>query len=323
VRPRADAILAGPVKLSVVTTLYNSSAHVREYYDRASAAARRLTPDYELIFVNDGSPDDAFEQVLELHRADPRVVGVDLSRNFGHYKAMMTGLSFARGERVFLIDSDLEEDPALLVPFSAELERRGCDVVYGVQTSRKGGWFERLSGALFWRLFNWLSPVPVPPNVVTARLMTRRYVRNLLRFRESEVFIMGLWSMTGFEQVPLHMAKGSRGATNYTLRRKLAVLVNSITSFSNVPLVAIFYFGVVLSVVAAAYLLFLIVKWMLQSQPVIGWTSVIASIWLLGGLMISFLGIIGIYLAKVFVETKRRPYTVIRKVWRRDAPAAG
>jgi putative glycosyltransferase len=311
------------VKLSVVTTLYNSSAHVSEFYRRARESARRLTEDFELIFVNDGSPDDAFAQVLELHRADPRVVGVDLSRNFGHYKAMMTGLSFARGERVFLVDSDLEEDPALLIPFAAEMERRGCDVVYGVQASRKGGWFERASGALFWRLFNWLSPVQVPANPVTARLMTRRYVRSLLRFRESELFIMGLWSMTGFEQVPVQVTKGSRGASTYTLRRKLTVLVNSITSFSNVPLVAIFYFGVALSTVAACYLLFLIVKWMLQSQPVIGWTSVIASIWLLGGLIISFLGVIGIYLAKVFVETKRRPYTVIRKVWRRDPLEAG
>lgn len=304
------------MKLSVVTTLYNSAPFVREFYQRAVAAAERFAPGFEIIFVNDGSPDDAFAQVLELHRSDPRVVGIDLSRNWGHHKAMMTGLAFARGEHVFLIDSDLEEDPAMLTEFAAEMERRGCDVVYGVQAARKGGWFERRAGSLFWWLFNRLSPVAIPPNMTTARLMTRRYVKNLLRFRERELFIAGLWLMTGFEQVPVTVSKGSRGGTSYTLGRRLSAMVNSITSFSNVPLVAIFHFGVAISFFAFCYLVYLMLKWAFLEEPVLGWTSVIASIWLLGGLIISFLGVIGIYLSKVFSESKRRPYTVIRKVWR-------
>ncbi|OFZ96118.1 MAG: glycosyl transferase [Betaproteobacteria bacterium RIFCSPLOWO2_02_67_12] len=307
------------MRLSIVTTLYNSAPHVREFYERTRRAAARLTEDFEIVFVNDGSPDDAFAQVIELQRGDARVVGVDLSRNFGHYKAIMTGLGFCRGERVFLIDSDLEEDPELLAEFSAQMDARGCDVVYGVQAGRKGGWFERASGALFWRLFNWLSPVRVPANLITARLMTRRYVRNLVRFRDQEVFLAGLWQITGFEQVPLSVTKGSRGHSNYTLRRKFAVLVNSITSFSNLPLVLIFYVGLAISASAFGYIVYLVARWSAQEQPVLGWTSVIASVWLLGGLIISFLGVIGIYLSKVFIESKRRPYTVIRKVWRRGA----
>jgi putative glycosyltransferase len=304
------------VKLSIVTTLYRSAPYVREFYARAVSAAQRLTPDFEIIFVNDGSPDDAFAQVLELHKADARVVGVDLSRNFGHYKAIMTGLAYARGEHVFLIDSDLEEDPALLADFAARMQALACDVVYGVQRARKGGWFERVSGEVFWWFFNRLSPVPVPANLTTARLMTRRYVRSLLRFREREVFLAGLWALAGFEQVAIEIDKGSRGSTTYTLRRKLSVLVNSITSFSNMPLVAIFQFGVLISALAFAYLAYVVAKWFVQDVPVEGWTSVIASIWLLGGLIISFLGVIGIYLAKVFSEAKRRPYSIVRKVWR-------
>jgi putative glycosyltransferase len=305
------------VKLSIVTTLYCSSPYVREFYARASAAARRLSEDFEIVFVNDGSPDDAFAQVIELHRGDARVVGIDLSRNFGHYKAIMTGLSFARGERVFLLDCDLEEDPELLAQFAAEMDSRGCDVVYGVQATRKGGWFERSSGALFYWLFNRLSPVRVTANQTTARLMTRRYVRSLLRFREREIFLIGLWALAGYEQVPLSVVKGSSGQTTYTLRRKLSVLVNSITSFSNLPLAGIFYCGLAISAAALCYLVFLVVKWSLQEEPVVGWTSVIASIWLLGGMMISFLGVIGIYLSKMFAETKRRPYTLVREVWRK------
>ena len=304
------------MRLSIVTTLYQSGPSVREFYARASEAAARLDGDYEIVFVNDGSPDDAFQQVLALQATDPRVVGVDLSRNFGHYKAIMTGLRYCRGERVFLIDCDLEEAPELLSEFSATMDARGCDVVYGVQSGRKGGWFERITGALFWRLFNWLSPVRVPENLTTVRLMTRRYVRSLVRFRDQEVFLAGLWQIAGFEQVPVGVTKGSRGTSTYTLRRKVAVLVNSITSFSNLPLVMIFYVGLGISAAAFAYILFLVFRWSSQAQPVLGWTSVIASIWLVGGLMISFLGVIGIYVAKVFMESKRRPYTVVRKVWR-------
>ena len=306
------------MRLSIVTTLYNSAPHVREFYQRALRAAQGITDDFEIVFVNDGSPDDAFAQVIELHRSDARVVGIDLSRNFGHYKAIMTGLGHCRGERVFLIDSDLEEDPALLAEFSRLMDERSCDVVYGVQAERKGGWLERVSGALFWRLFNWLSRVRLTPNLVTARLMTRRYVRNLVRFRDQEVFLAGLWQITGFEQVAVQVHKSSRGASNYTLRRKIAVLVNSITSFSNLPLEMIFYVGLAISAGAFGYIAYLVVRWTTHEQPVLGWTSVIASIWLLGGLMISFLGVIGIYLAKVFMEAKRRPYTVIRQIWRRD-----
>jgi putative glycosyltransferase len=305
------------MKLSIVATLFHSAPYVREFYERIVRAATPITSEFEIIFVNDGSPDDAFARVLELHRDDPRVVGVDLSRNFGHHKAIMTGLAYARGERVFLVDVDLEEEPELLTQFAAEMDRRGCDVVYGVQIARKGRWFERHSGELFWWLFNRLAPQPVPPNMLTARLMTRRYVRSVLRFRDQELFLPGLWSMAGFEQVPLPVRKGFRGGeSTYTLRRKLTLMVNSITSFSNLPLVGIFYFGAVTSVMAVGYLTYVFFRWWLVSQPA-GWTSVIASVWLLGGLMISFLGVIGIYLSKVFVETKRRPYTVVRKVWRR------
>jgi putative glycosyltransferase len=305
------------MKLSIVATLFHSAPYVREFYERIVRVAQPLTDDFEIVFVNDGSPDDAFARVLELQRADPRVVGVDLSRNFGHHKAMMTGLAYARGERVFLIDVDLEEEPELLTQFAAAMEHRACDVVYGVQVARKGRWFERASGELFWWLFNRLSPQPVAPNMLTARLMTRRYVRSLLRFRERELFLPGLWSMAGFEQVPLAVRKGFHGnQSTYTLRRKLTLAVNSITSFSNLPLIAIFYFGAAISALAVGYLVYVFLRWWLVSQPA-GWTSVIASVWLLGGLMISFLGVIGIYLSKMFVETKRRPFTIVRKVWRR------
>ncbi len=303
------------MKLSVVATLYMSAPHLEEFWRRASEAARVIAEDdFEIVLVNDGSPDASLEKAVRIARDDPHAVVVDLSRNFGHHKAMMTGLAFAKGEHVFLIDSDLEEDPAWLPAFAAQLAGDRCDVVYGVQDRRKGGWFERWSGGIYYRLVPALSGLDLPRDMVTARLMTRRYVDALLLHEEREVDIGGLWALTGFVQRAHVVTKQSTSETTYTLWHRAAVLVNSITSFSNFPLVAIFYVGIAIFGVAATYSAVLIVNWIFLAKPVSGWTSLIVSIWLLGAMIISFLGIIGIYLAKMYSEVKRRPYTIVREV---------
>jgi putative glycosyltransferase len=274
-----------------------------------------MTDDYEIVLVNDGSPDKSLVLAVHLAELDSHVIVVDLSRNFGHHKAMMTGLSHSYGEQVFLIDSDLEEEPEWLLSFSAQMERDRCDVVYGVQDQRRGGLFERWSGEWFYRFFRMLTGLTLPENIVTARLMTRRYVDALLRHDEREVFLAGLWHITGFDQRSQTIKKHNTSGTTYTLRRKMSVLVNSVTSFSNAPLKAIFYVGVAISLLAGGYTTYLIINWLFLAQPLSGWTSVMASIWLLGGSIISFIGVIGIYLSKIFSETKHRPYTIVRQIY--------
>src|SRR3954467_2021177 len=143
--------------LSIVTTLYRSALHLEEFHRRVRAPAEKITSDYEIIFVNDGSPDNSLGIALSIYERDDRVRVIDLSRNFGHHKAMMTGLTHARGDLVFLIDSDLEEDPELLASFGEAMSQTGADVVYGVQRGRRGGLVERWSGRLFFTIFNWLS----------------------------------------------------------------------------------------------------------------------------------------------------------------------
>lgn len=306
------------MKLSIVATLYRSAPYVREFCARASAQARLLAgDDFEIVLVNDGSPDESLALAVAEHEADAHVVVVDLSRNFGHHKAMMTGLAHARGDHVFLIDSDLEEEPEWLAEFASQLERDRCDVVYGVQARRKGGRFEQVTGIWFYRLFQSVTGVALPQNVVTARLMTRRYVNALLLHDEREFFIAGLWYLTGFDQRPQVVAKLSHSQTTYTLGHKVALLVNSITAFSNAPLVAIFYVGVTILAFALAYIAYIAYIWLSVDTPVTGYTSLIASVWLLGGLMISFMGVIGIYLSKIFSEAKRRPYTIVREIFRK------
>jgi len=303
------------MKLSIVTTLYQSAPYIEEFIRHATDAAKSMTDDYEIVLVNDGSPDDSLVLAVHLAELDSHVIVVDLSRNFGHHKAMMTGLSHSSGEQVFLIDSDLEEEPEWLLSFSTQMERDRCDVVYGVQEQRKGGLFERWSGEWFYRFFRMLTGLTLPENIVTARLMTRRYVDALLRHDEREVFLAGLWHITGFDQRSQTIKKHNTSGTTYTLRRKMSVLVNSVTSFSNAPLKAIFYIGVAISLLAGGYTTYLIINWLFLAQPLSGWTSVMASIWLLGGSIISFIGVIGIYLSKIFSETKHRPYTIIRQIY--------
>jgi len=304
------------MKLSIVATLYQSAPHIKEFHERASACAKRIVGnDYEIVFVNDGSSDSSLDMAIKLTEQDSHVVVVDLSRNFGHHKAMMTGLEHARGKHVFLIDSDLEEEPEYLISFAKQMERDACDVVYGVQEKRKGGWFERWSGDVYYSIFNFLSDIEHPRNVVTARLMTRRYVDALLQFKEREMVISCLWVITGFKQCAHTVKKHMTSATTYSLARKIDHLTNSITSFSTVPLRLIFYIGLSIFACALLYAGYLIFNKLVLATPMDGWTSVIVSIWLLGGLIISFIGLISIYLSKVFSETKQRPNSIVREIY--------
>lgn len=304
------------MKLSIVATLYQSAPYINEFHERASASAKRIVgDDYEIVLVNDGSPDNSLNLAIRLTEQDPHVVVVDLSRNFGHHKAMMTGLAQAKGELIFLIDSDLEEEPEWLEAFAQQMKQDRCDVVYGVQERRKGNWFERWSGQWFYSFFKVLTGLALPENVVTSRLMARRYVDALLCHQEREVFMAGLWYITGFDQHPQVIKKHHTSETTYTFRRKMSLLVNSVTSFSNAPLVSIFYIGVAISLFALAYIVYLVTHWLFLEKPMSGWTSVMASIWLLGGMVISFIGIVGIYLSKIFSETKQRPYTIVRQIY--------
>jgi len=304
------------IRLSIVATLYRSAPHIEEFCRRAARTARDMIgDDYEIILVNDGSPDDSLDIAVAMTESDTHVKLVDLSRNFGHHKAMMTGLVHARGRHIFLIDSDLEEEPEWMIPFFSHMNKNKCDVVYGVQERRKGNWLERWTGAWFYVIFNLLSGIDLPRNIVTARLMTRRYVEALLRHEEREVFLAGLWMITGFDQKPLSVRKHSLNKSNYTIRRKLYILINSVTSFSNAPLFGIFVVGVTIFALSLLFTLYTILNWLFLSSPPSGWTSLIVSVWMLGGMIISFIGVIGVYLSKIYVETKRRPYTIVRQIY--------
>lgn len=301
------------MKISVVSTLYKSAPYIAEFVRRVRAELVKLTSDYEIVLVDDGSPDDSLRTAVGLLSNEPRLKIVELSRNFGHHKAMVTGLEHATGDLVFLIDVDLEEPPELLGAFHEKLLREELDVVYGLQESRKGHLPERFFGWLAWRMLSLMLPIRVPNNHSTVRLMTRDYAQALIRHKEHKTAIGGLLVITGFRQAGLAFKKGFRGATSYSFGARLFALLDSVTSFSEMPLYLVFYIGLTVVFVSAVIGCALIAL-KLTGQVLEGWVSTLVSVWFLGGLAIFSIGVVGLYVSRIFIETKNRPYVIVRKV---------
>jgi putative glycosyltransferase len=320
--------------ISVVTTLYRSSPYLEEFYRRTLEAVRPAGRDgdldVEFIFVDDGSPDDSAVKAREFLKRQTAATLVELSRNFGHHRAILTGLSFARGDLVFLIDCDLEEQPELFGDMLSTLERtrheaQPADVVYAVPSRRKGGAFERVSGELFYKLFNALSDVRVPNNWMICRLMTARYVRALLAHHERELFLGGLFGITGFRQVAITADRRHKGSSAWTLKRKLKVALQALTAFSARPLWLLAGIGTLISAASALAILYMIVRVMVFGLPYqSGWASTMVTISFFGGLNLLAIGVVGLYVAQVFAEVKGRPCIVkeVRANFERESAVA-
>lgn len=303
------------MRLTIVSTLYNSQPFLEEFYRRVVAVAETLTNDFELLLVNDGSPDNVLDVAIGLHRRDPRVTIVDLSRNFGHHRAMMAGLSYARGDLIFLIDCDLEEPPEVLPQFYKRMIDEDCDVVYGIRKSRRDRRASDLSASIFYWVMAQTGGIDLPRNLSTVRLMSQRYVSSLIRHQEREVLIAGLWAITGFKQIPFEIARErSRHRTNYSIRSRMKLTIDYLTSFSPDLLYNVFYAGIGIFALSLASLVYLVMLRVIWGHPLAGWTSLIASIWMFGGLTVLLIGLVGIYIAHIFNETKGRPYVIVRDV---------
>ena len=299
--------------------MYKSAPYLEEFRRRAGAAVATVSPDYEIVFVDDGSPDESLRIARRLLDGDPHVRIVELSRNYGHHKAVIAGLQHARGDLVFLLDSDLEEKPELFARFYEVMTSAPADdpidVVYGMQARRKGGWVERATGYAFFWLYNRVADLAVPPHAMMARLMTRRYLDALLAHPETELFLLGVMTRTGFRQIGVVAEKGSRDTTTYSLRRRVIATLDAVTSFSHAPLYVIFWLGLFFSTLASAGIVYLLVRIVIfDDRFLAGWPSVIVVTTLFGGLLLASVGVLGIYLAKVFLEVKRRPRYVVKRV---------
>lgn len=307
------------MKLSVVTTLYKSKGFLEVFLkEMIDAIAVIDVKEFELIFVNDGSPDDSVSYLLKRKNEIPQIKIIDLSRNFGHHYAIQAGLNYATGEYVFLIDNDLETPPTVLVDYYNEIKKdTTLDVVYGYQEARKGNFIEKQAGSIFWVLINKLSDTKIPHNILTERLMTKQYVHELLRLQDANLFIGGMFYWVGFNQKGMPVKKGQRkGASTYTIKRRAELMLQAITSFSGKPLEWLFYIGISTSFFSFLFIIYLAFqKIMHQDEVQLGWTSIVAINVLILGIISTFLGLIGIYIFKIFKQVQGRPNVIIKKIY--------
>jgi putative glycosyltransferase len=269
--------------------------------------------------VDDGSQDDGLQKAITKTEMLPQLKVVELSRNFGHHNALREGLAHATGDLIFMLDSDLEEEPEWFPVFLEQLNTN-TDAVVGVQSNRKGGFLERINGAIFWKLFNFLTDVKIPNNICTIRLMKKEVAQAILKYQESEFFFSGVQSLAGFRQVNLTIEKKSKGYSSYTLKRRLALMMNAISSFSSKPLIYLISLGSIVSLISiVSGLVLLFRKFALHADFQMGWSSLILSIWFLSGVIMSMTGILGIYVAKMYNEVKQRPNTIVRNIYNKKS----
>lgn len=307
------------MNLSIVTTLYRSQPFLRTFHQQMSNAIQKLgINDYEVVYVNDGSPDDSVSCLLEMRRDDSHIRIIDLSRNFGHHYALQAGISFASGDYVYIVDNDMETPvDFLLTCYSEMLQHSNIDLIYGVQEQRKGHLVEKMGGFLFWKIFNMLSDVRVPANILTECLMTRNFVDELLRLNDANLFLGGMIHWVGMEKKEIVVKKGQReGKSTYTFRKRLSLMIQALTSFSGKPLEWLFYSGIGITCISVVFLLYLFVKKMILGNAIsLGWTSLIGINLLTLGIITTFLGLIGLYVFRIYKQVQGRPNYVIKKVY--------
>lgn len=278
--------------------------------------AERISEKSRILFVNDGSKDKTWEIISSLHAADPVFSGVDLTRNRGHQNALLAGLMTAKDkcDMCISMDADLQDDVDA-VDRMVEEYYAGCDIVYGVRSSRKKDtFFKRFTAEGFYRLINWMGAETVF-NHADYRLMSRRALEGLAEFKEVNLFLRGIVPMVGYRTGTVEYERGERfaGESKYPLKKMIAFAMEGITSLSTKPLKMITGLGFFIFLVSIAMLIYSIVRWAM-GETIIGWASVICSVWAIGGLILLSLGVIGEYIGKIYLETKDRPRFLIREV---------
>ena len=302
--------------LSVVAPCFNEQAVLPEFLRRVGAVLDGIGGTAEIVVVDDGSSDGTWTTMTEAAARDPRIVAVRLMRNHGHQLALTAGLGVCRGERILVIDADLQDPPELLPDMLALMDREGADVVYGQRRQRDGeSLFKRATAAAFYRLIGRMTDVEIPLDAGDFRLITRRVLDLLTAMPERHRFVRGMVAWIGGRQVPLPYDRKARvaGESKYPLAKMLRFAADAITAFSIVPLMASMTIGWVMAAVGFAFFVYSIVGWAM-GHTLPGWTSLMAAVGLLGGMQFLMLGIIGAYLGRLYDQSKGRPLYMIRDI---------
>lgn len=301
--------------VSIVVPVYFQEKGLNELHKRLTQVLSKLEKyNYEIILVNDGSTDGSFDIMKKIHKSDPKVKVVNFSRNFTQQAAIVAGLQLASGQAIVIIDDDLQ-DPPEVIPQMLEKWEEGYQVVYGVRTKRPGeSFFKLLTAKLFYRVISNLSDVKLPVDSGDFRLIDSRVKDELVKMKEKSRYMRGLTAWVGFKQYGLTYERDARfaGKTNYNFFKLMRFAINGITSFSEKPLLLSGYIGLVATFLAFLFMLAMVVVKIISPQNTItGWTSTITVIVFFGGLQLISLGIIGVYIGKIYLQVKDRPLYII------------
>jgi dolichol-phosphate mannosyltransferase len=301
-------------KYSLIIPIYNEEETIPELYRRVSDVMDSLDDSVELILINDGSRDRSLNLMRQLQERDARVCYISFARNFGHQAAVTAGLNFARGQVIVVLDADLQ-DPPELIPKMIESWQAGYHVVYAQRTKRKKeSWFKRLTAYVFYRLLRRLADVDIPADTGDFCLMDRQVVDVLNSMPERNRYIRGLRAWIGFRQTAVKFERDPRfaGEVKYTFKKSLALAINSLVSFSKIPLRISTYLGL-FSALIALFMALLVLYWRLQQpdSPVTGLATILIAVFFLGSVQLIGIGILGEYIGRIYEEVKGRPaYTI-------------
>lgn len=300
--------------ISVVSPVYRSEACVNELYQRLTAVLRPLTEDYEILLVEDGSPDESWERITAIAARDPKVVAIQLSRNFGQHRAIAAGLTASRGRYIVVMDCDLQ-DPPEFIPQLLERMQAGYDIVYTERQSRVHPAFKRLTSYLFCLLLNALAPLAAPPERGAFSMISRQVVDAYLQVTDVHQYYLAVLHWLGFRSTCIKIPHAPRfaGGSTYSVGKLLSLGFNAIVSHSTRLLHFSTAMGLLFAVFAGVQICYLIYRKFAHSISIDGWASLMATLWLVGGAILFSLGVMGLYLGRMFEHTRRRPLFIVRE----------
>ena len=305
------------IELSIIVPMYNEDSGLDIFFREVERVLGNEKLSYEIICINDGSDDSTLTDLLTHRNRNPAIKIINLSRNFGKEAALSAGLNHCRGRAVIPIDADLQ-DPVDVIPKLVAKWKEGYDVVYATRASReKDNFFKRKTSLWFYNIYNSISARPIPANTGDFRLIDARIVNIIKQLPERNRFMKGLFNWVGFKQTGIEYTRQERvaGASKWNYWKLWNFALDGITSFSTVPLRICTYLGLLVSATAFIYMLFLIIRTMIHGIDVPGYASVMVVVLMIGGIQLTFLGVIGEYLGRVFQETKQRPLYIVSDLY--------
>lgn len=303
------------MQISIITPVYKAEAILPELFRRLVVSISQITDDFEIIMVNDGSPGNDWEVIVELAKKDKRVKGINLSRNFGQHYAITAGLDHCSGEWIVVMDCDLQDRPEE-IPNLYNKAMEGWDIVVGVRQERKDNFFKKLTSKLFYIVFNYLTDQNLDNRVANFGIYNKKVIDSVKLLGEQARSFGLLVVITGFKRTELGIVHATResGKSAYSFKKRLDLALDHILSHSTRPLFLTIKTGFLISSLSAIYSLYLMSRYFIYSNIPDGWTSLMVSLFLLSGLIIMFIGIVGVYISKIFTEVKKRPLYFIKDI---------